>query len=122
MDESVLRMFEPQDHMMQRLNTLADLIETKEKAMKVTSVGTNYSRKIPTAPYASVTLTAWVQIEVDEASGDTGEQALIEAMSLCRDAVKEAAAPFIKKTLPVTVEVEFNGKPVHGKDVNETDD
>ena len=62
--------------------------------MRETSITTHYVRKLNTGNYSSVTLSAWVTVELD--NDDTAEEALAHAMSLCREQVREAAAPFTK--------------------------
>ena len=87
--------------------------------MRETSITTHYVRKLNTGNYSSVTLSAWVTVELDD--DDTAEEALAHAMSLCREQVREAAAPFTKSAKekeagtaeqPEAVEVTGgNGKP-----------
>lgn len=64
--------------------------------MKTTSVTAHYERKLNTGNYSSVTLSAWATVEVEE--GDTEGEALQYAMNLCREEVKDAAGPFVKKS------------------------
>lgn len=64
--------------------------------MRTTSVTAHYERKLNTGDYSSVTLSAWATVEVE--AGDDETQALAHAMSICREQVKGAAAPFVKKS------------------------
>lgn len=79
--------------------------------MKTTSVTAHYERKLNTGDYSSVTLSAWATVEVEE--GDTAADALAHAMSLCREQVRESAAPFTKKS-GVNQNEQFAGRPVNG--------
>lgn len=63
--------------------------------MKTTSVTTHYERKLNTGDYSSVTLSAWATVEVED--GDDPGDALAHAMSLCREQVRDAAAPFVRR-------------------------
>jgi len=63
--------------------------------MKTTSVTAHYERKLNTGDYSSVTLSAWATVEVEE--GDDERAALAHGMSICREQVKESAAPFVKR-------------------------
>lgn len=78
--------------------------------MKPVSITAHYERKLNTGDYSSVTLSTWATVELEE--GDTAEDALAYGMELCRDAVKDAAAPFRKNGQPVTTEEKFAGQPV----------
>ena len=80
--------------------------------MRTTSVTAHYERKINTGDYSSVTLSTWATVELDE--GDTAESALAYGMEQCREAVKEAAAPFRKNGQPVTTGEQFAGLSVNG--------
>ena len=79
--------------------------------MKPTTVTAHYERKLNTGDYSSVTLGTWATVELEE--GDTAEDALAHGMELCREAVKEAAAPFRKNGQPVTAEEKFAGLRVN---------
>lgn len=79
--------------------------------MKTTSVTAHYERKLNTGDYSSVTLSAWATVEVEE--GDEPTAALAGAMDLCREQVKESAAPFVKKN-GVSMNEQFAGLPVNG--------
>lgn len=79
--------------------------------MKPTSVTVAYKRTLNTGDYSSVALSASATIELEE--GDTAEAALTAGMDICRAAVKDAAAPFVKAGVPVTVSETFQGKPVN---------
>lgn len=63
--------------------------------MKTTSVTAHYERKLNTGDYSSVTLSAWATVEVED--GDEPAAALEQAMDLCREQVKTAAQPFVRK-------------------------
>lgn len=63
--------------------------------MKTTSVTAHYERKLNTGDYSSVTLSAWATVEIEP--GDSDAAAMSYAMDLCREQVKESAAPFVKK-------------------------
>lgn len=79
--------------------------------MKITSVTTHYERKINLGDYNSVTLAAWNTVEVEET--DEVEAAMAYSMSLCRDQVREAALPFVKRT-GVAVTDSLAGMQVNG--------
>ena len=79
--------------------------------MKPISVTAHYERKLNTGDYSSVTLSAWATVELEP--GETAETALAHGMDICRAAVKDAAAPFVKAGTPVTVNETFQGKPVN---------
>lgn len=78
--------------------------------MKTTTVTVAYKRTLNTGDYSSVALSASATIELEE--GDTAADALTAGMEQCRAAVKDAAAPFVKAGVPVTVGETFQGKPV----------
>lgn len=78
--------------------------------MKPISVTAHYERKLNTGDYSSVTLSTWTTIELEP--GDTAADALAHGLDICRAAVKDAAAPFVKAGVPVTVGETFQGKPV----------
>ena len=80
--------------------------------MRTTSVTASYQRKINTGDYSSVTLSTWATVELEE--GDTAEAALAYGMGLCREAVKDAAAPFRKNGQRVATEEQFAGLSVNG--------
>lgn len=80
--------------------------------MKTTSVTAHYERKLNTGDYSSVTLSTWATVELEP--GDTAEDALAHGMELCREAVKEAAAPFRKNGQPVNTSEQFAGLNVNG--------
>lgn len=79
--------------------------------MKVTSVTAHYERKLNTGDYSSVTLSAWATVEVDD--GDAPDKALAYATELCREQVKESAAPFVKRGV-VNMTEQFAGLSVNG--------
>lgn len=85
--------------------------------MKTTSVTAHYERKLNTGDYSSVTLSAWATVEVEE--GDDAGEALAGAMSLCREQVKDAAGPFVKKGA-VSMNEMFAGMPVNGQPNGQT--
>ncbi len=64
--------------------------------MKTTSVTVRYERKLNTGDYSSVTLSAWATVEVED--GDEPGDAMQAAMELCREQVRDAAQPFIKRS------------------------
>lgn len=68
--------------------------------MRVTSTTAHYERKLNTGPYSSVTLGTWITIESYE--GDDPVELLDVGMTLCREAVKKAAVPFVKNAEHVT--------------------
>ena len=68
--------------------------------MKTTTVTARYERKLNTGNYSSVTLGAWATVELDDS--DNPVDAMASAMYTCREQVKEAAMPFIKKGVNVT--------------------
>lgn len=79
--------------------------------MKTTSVTAHYERKLNTGDYSSVTLATWATVEVEE--GETAEDVLAVAMTICRNAVKDAATPFVKNgAVPVTTGEQFAGRQV----------
>ncbi len=81
--------------------------------MKTTSVTAHYERKLNTGDYSSVTLGAWATVELDDS--DNPVDAMASAMYTCREQVKEAAMPFIKKGVNVAnVDELFAGLPVNG--------
>jgi len=77
--------------------------------MKATSVTAHIERKLNTGDYSSVTFAAWATVEVED--GEDPGDVLAHAMSLCREQVKEAAAPFAKRTA-VTMTETMAGLPV----------
>lgn len=79
--------------------------------MKTTSVTAHYERKLNTGDYSSVTLSAWATVEVED--GDKPVEVLAHAMELCRNEVRESAAPFVKRAA-VTTDEQFAGLPVNG--------
>lgn len=79
--------------------------------MKPTTVTAHYERKLNTGDYSSVTLSTWATVEVED--GETAEDVLAVAMTICREAVKDAAAPFRKNGQPVTTEEKFAGLRVN---------
>lgn len=83
--------------------------------MKTTSVTTHYERKLNTGDYSSVTLGTWITVELEP--GDTPEDALTHGMALCREAVKDAAKPFVGRN-GANVTEQFAGVPVveNGRD------
>lgn len=81
--------------------------------MRTVSVTAHYERKLNTGDYSSVTLSTWATVELEP--GDTAEAALAYGVDICRAAVKEAAAPFVRAaTVPVTVGEQFAGLNVSG--------
>ena len=81
--------------------------------MRTTSVTAHYERKLNTGDYSSVTLSTWATVELGP--GDTADDALAHGMDICRAAVKDAAAPFVKAgAVPVTVGEQFAGLNVNG--------
>lgn len=80
--------------------------------MKATSVTAHYERKLNTGNYSSVTLSAWATVEVE--TGDDPTDALTYAMELCREQVKESAAPFVKRAA-VNVNEQFAGLGIKGE-------
>ncbi len=80
--------------------------------MKPTTVTAHYERKLNTGDFSSVTLGTWATVEVEE--GETAEDVLAVAMTICREAVKEAAAPFRKNGQPVNNTEQFAGLNVNG--------
>ena len=85
----------------------------KRWIVKTTSVTAHYERKLNTGDYSSVTLSTWATVELEP--GDTPETALAYGMDICRAAVKDAAAPFVKGgAAPVTVGEQFAGLNVNG--------
>lgn len=90
--------------------------------MKATSVTAHCERKLNTGDYSSVTFSTWATVEVEE--GDTAEGAMAYGMDICRDAIKEATAPFRKNGQPVTSEEKFAGlkmRPVQEQSVADLD-
>ena len=79
--------------------------------MRATEVTAHYERKLNTGDYSSVTLAAWAKVELEE--GDEAEAGLAYAMDLCRQQVKEAAAPFIGKS-GVSSGEQFAGANIKG--------
>jgi len=63
--------------------------------MKVMTVTARYERKLNTGDYSNVTLTAEATVALDK--DDDEETVLAYAFHICREQVKEAAAPFMKK-------------------------
>lgn len=64
--------------------------------MRTTSVTAHYERKLNTGNYSSVDLGTWAMVELED--GDDPTEALRYGLALCREAVKEAAMPFVHKT------------------------
>jgi len=64
--------------------------------MKAISITAHYERKLNTGNYSSVDLGTWATVELED--DDDPAEALRYGLALCREAVKEAAAPFVHKT------------------------
>lgn len=79
--------------------------------MKTTSVTAHYERKLNTGDFSSVTLGAWATVELED--GDADADALAHALDICREQVREAALPFVKKGI-VNATEQFAGLPVNG--------
>jgi hypothetical protein len=82
--------------------------------MKTTSVTAHYERKINLGDYSSMTLGAWVTVEVE--AGDDPAAALEQGMELCRAQVKATAQDALKgRAVPgVTTAEQFAGLQVNG--------
>lgn len=87
--------------------------------MKPTTVTAHYERKLNTGDYSSVTLGTWATVEVE--AGETAEDVLAVALTICRNAVKDAAAPFRKNGQPVETKEQFAGMDVRANGRSEFD-